>query len=301
MKILIVGTGAIGGFYAGQLRRAGADVAVLARGDYEKIKHDGINIESIWGDFNFHPRVVYGDAKDIKEKFDFVIVTTKVLPEISWLDLIAPALDSHSSIALIQNGIFIEKAVAEVFPQNHLVSVIAFIASERLASGLIKHDNDGKLTFGEYQNSNPQKTQKLIDLFAKAQVPCFSVNDIQFERWKKLVWNASFNPISVLAGALDTKKILDNPHLKNLVKNVMLEVALLAKAQGYDIPLEFIEKNINDTEARKVPSRSSMLIDFEAGRAMEVEAILGNAVRFAQKNKLQIPHMETLYALIFAM
>jgi 2-dehydropantoate 2-reductase len=298
MKILIVGTGAIGGFYAGKLHQAGVEISILARGDYAKIKADGIKIESIWGDFNFKPKNIYKNIDECQEKFDFVIVTTKVLPEISLKNLIAPALDDNSSIVLIQNGIFIEEAVIKDFPNHHLISVIAFIASERMASGVIKHSDSGKLTFGEYHKPNPNKTAILINLFEKSKVPCFLVADIQFERWKKLIWNAAFNPISVVAGRLDSKEILDNLLLKNLVRNVMLEVKTLAKAQGYEIELDFIEKTISDTHARATPSRTSTLIDFEAGKPLEIEAILGNSLRFAQTKSLNVPYMEALYALI---
>jgi len=298
MKILIIGAGAIGGLYAGKLSQAKAEVSVICRSDYEKVKQGGIKIESIWGDFQFMPKNVYKNSGEIKEKFDFVIVATKVLPEISLKDLISPALDNKSSIALIQNGIFIEKEVTKIFPNHHLVSVIAFVASEKTAAGLIKHTDNGKLTFGEYNHANPSKTKALIDLFTEASVPCFTSDDIQFERWKKLVWNASFNPISVLAGGIDTKQMLDNPNLTKLVKNVMLEVALLAKAQGYEIAEKFLDETILATKSRVTASRSSMLIDFEAKRSMEVEAILGNTLRFAEEKSVAIPYISTLYALL---
>ena len=298
MKILIVGSGAIGGFYAGQLHKAGAEISILARSDYEKIKQDGINIESIWGDFNFRPQNIYDDILKAKEKFDFVILTTKVLPEINLKKLIGPAIDKYTSIALIQNGIFIEDEVVKNFPNNHIVSVIAFIASERVSSGFIKHTDSGKLTFGEFNLPNQNKTHALIELFQKNRVPCFTVDDIQYERWKKLVWNASFNPISVVAGQLDSKQILDNILLKNLIKSVMMEVIFLAKLDGYEISEEFVDKTISDTHSRKTPSRTSTLIDFQAGKPLEFEAILGNAIRFAKEKSVKVPYMETLYALI---
>jgi 2-dehydropantoate 2-reductase len=298
MKILIIGAGAIGGLYAGKLSQAGAEVSVICRSDYEKVKRDGIRVESIWGDFKFIPKNVYANSSEVKEKFDFVIVTTKVLPEISLKELISPALDSNSSIALIQNGIFIEKEVAKIFPNSHLASIIAFVATEKTAAGLIKHTDNGKLTFGEYSHANPSKTKALIDLFSSSKVPCFLAEDIQLERWKKLLWNASFNPISVLAGGLDTKEMLDNPQITDLIKNVMCEVALLAKTQGYEISEELIDKTIQDTKNRAIPARSSMLIDFEAKKPLEFEAILGNALRFAKEKHVTTPYISTLYALI---
>lgn len=126
-------------------------------------------------------------------------------------------------------------------------------------------------------------------------MPCVLSQDIQFDRWKKLLWNASFNPISVVEGELDTKQILDDPRLKSLVRNVMFEVKTLAKTQGYEISEELIEQTIDSTAARSVPSITSMLLDFKARRKMEIEAILGNSLRFASEKNVDLPLMQNLY------
>lgn len=297
-KILVVGTGAIGGLYAAKLSKAGAEVSVLCRSDYEIVKRKGIEIKSLWGDFHFTPKNVLQNLCDYREKADFILVATKVLPEISLASLLAPVLHPQASIILIQNGIFIEKPVAEAFSDHHLISAIAFVDVVRENQGVIEHGGDGKLTIAEYQNPNQQKTEKLISLWQKAGVPCELVSDIQEERWKKLLWNASFNPISVLAGCLNTKEILDNFLLKNLVREAMKEVALLAKVEGYEISDELIEEKIIATHQRKNPAKTSMLIDFEAKRTMEVEAILGNAIRFAEEKNIATPTLRSFYALL---
>ena len=297
-KILVVGTGAVGGFYAAKLAQADAEVSVLCRSDYEIVKKNGIKIKSLWGDFHFTPKNVLQNSHDYREKADFILVATKALPEISLASLLVPVLHPQVSIILIQNGIFIEKPVAEAFPDNHLISAIAFIDAVRKASGLIEHAGDGKLTIADFVNSNPRKTEKLISLWQKVGVPCDFVSDIQKERWKKLLWNAAFNPISVLAGCLNTQEILNNIFLKNLVRSAMKEVALLAKVEGYEISDELIEEKIITTHERKNPAKTSMLIDFEAKRKMEVEAILGNAIRFAEEKNILTPTLKSFYALL---
>jgi len=294
-KILVIGTGAIGSFYAGKLWQSGAEVSVVCRSDYEKVKQDGINVKSYLGDFNFKPHQVLREAKEFKDVADFVIVATKVLPEISVPDLIAPVVTSSTSIALIQNGIFIENDLARAFPNNHLISIIAFVGLRKEAPALVEHDSEGRLIIGEYQNFNQKKTAELFDLWHKAGVPCILSNDIQHDRWKKLLWNASFNPISVVAGGLDTKQILDDVKLKNLVRNIMLEVVLLAKAQGYEISEDLIDQTIDVTHKRQVPAITSMLLDFRAKRKMEVEAILGNSLRFAKEKSINLPLLSELY------
>jgi len=294
-KILVFGLGAIGCLYAAKLQQAGAQVAVVCRSNYDQVKTCGINIKSIWGDFVFHPNQVLKNAGDYKDEPDFIIVATKIVKGLNLPQMIAPAVVKKTTIALIQNGIFIEDEIAQAFPNNQILSIIAFVDVIRTSLNSIVHAGEGHLTIGEFANENRAKTQLLFDLLNKALVPTILSEDIQFNRWKKLLWNASFNPISVVGGNLDTKQILDNLELKKLVRCVMLEVVALAKLQGFEIEEQLIDQMIASTQARKTPAITSMLVDFRSKKPMEIEAILGNALRFAIKNNVKVPLIEDLY------
>lgn len=297
-KVLVIGTGAIGGFYGGKLSQAGAQVSVVCRSDYEVVKRQGISIKSILGNFQFNPHEVLKDVKDYHDEADFILLTTKVLPEIDEASLIKPALGTNTSIVIMQNGINIEKNVVKSFPNHRVISALAFICVERPDYGMINHQDYGRLVIGDIgSNKISEKAVELVELWNKSGVPCEAVVNIQLERWRKLVWNAAFNPISVLAGKADTKKILANEATRLLVRNVMNEICLLAEADGCKLPDDVIEKNISATEVMK-PYKTSMLLDFEAGRKMEVEAILGNCVRFAKEKNIAIPYISTFYALL---
>lgn len=102
-----------------------------------------MQIKSLWGDFNFKPHQVLQSAEEFKDKADFILIATKALPEISLPDLIRPVLTSETSIALIQNGIFIEKDLAQAFPNHHLLSIIAFVAVKKEQPALVEHDDNG--------------------------------------------------------------------------------------------------------------------------------------------------------------
>lgn len=294
-KILVIGLGAVGCLYAAKLQQAGAQVAVVCRSNFEEVKARGIEVKSIWGDFIFQPNQVLKNCEEYVGEADFIIAATKIVQGLNLPQMIASAVSKNTTIALIQNGIFIEDEMARAFPNNHLLSVIAFVDVIRDSLNSIIHAGDGKLTIGEFLNPNPQKTQQLAGLFTKAAVPVILSADIQFDRWKKLLWNASFNPISVVCGNLDTKQILDNLELKRLVRAVMLEVKGLAKLQGYEIEEQLIDQMIASTNARKTPAITSMLVDYRAHRPMEGEAILGNALHFAAKNNAKAPLIEDLY------
>lgn len=296
-KVLVIGTGAIGGFYSGKLSQAGAEVSVICRSDYEVVNEKGFEIKSSFGDFDFSPNQVLKSVEEYQDEADYILVSTKVLPNIPLVEIIKPAVSKNTSIVLLQNGIHIEHEVAKAFPNNHLISGLAFVFVAKIAPGKIHHQNYGKVILGDFPKGITSKTEKLVKLWQDSGVPCDISQNIGYERWKKLVWNAAFNPTSVLSGGIDTQKILQNSAAKKLVINVMKEVCLLAKADGYNLEEDVIDKNIEATLNMK-PYKTSMLLDFEANRDMEIEAILGNAIRFANKEKIAVPYMESLYGLI---
>jgi 2-dehydropantoate 2-reductase len=103
--------------------------------------------------------------------------------------------------------------------------------------------------------------------------------------------------MSVLANGASTKEIMENENSAIIAKRIMKEVALIAESEGYPISDDVIEKNLEDT--RKMPSyKTSMLLDFENGRPMEIEAIVGNPLRVAQKNSIDTPLVQALYAML---
>ncbi len=296
-KILLFGTGAVGSFYAGKLSQAGASVSVVSRSDYDVVKVNGIRIKSILGNFNFRPERVLKSAADYKESPDFVIVATKVLPEIDVYNLIKDAVTSESSIVLLQNGIDIEKQILEKFPYNEIISALAFICVSRVDYGVVDHQDYGRIIFGKYPGGESEKVKLLEDLFSKSGLPVETTDDVISARWKKLLWNAPFNPLSVICGGADTMELLENHEIKNLCIEVMKEVVLLSKTDGHPLDESLIMRNINDTE-KMTPYKTSMLLDYENKRPMEVEAILGNALKIAKKYDIIPQHLATLYAIL---
>jgi 2-dehydropantoate 2-reductase len=262
-KILVIGAGAIGAFYGGKLSQAGAEVSVLCRSNYEQVKKSGIFIESCWGNFNFAPKEVLSDLSDYCQKpdFDFILIATKVLPEILNTKLVAKILSQSTSIVLLQNGIHIEKRWQEDFPNHHLISILAFVCVAKNSPTTIKHQDYGRLIVGDFPNDISPKTLSLIELFQKSGVPVEASKNIQAQRWKKLVWNAAFNPISVISGGFNTEQILENFETSNLAHQIMQEICVLAKLDGCELPEDIIEKTIELTKKMK-PYKTSMLLYF---------------------------------------
>lgn len=315
LKVLLVGTGAVGSLYGGKLAQAGAEVTALCRSDFSVVKEKGITINSVNGDFHFTPYQVIQNASEIKHQPELILVALKVLPEIDTVALIKDAVATHTRILLLQNGYNIEEAIQSAFPKNEIISGLAFVCSNRLAPGVINHIDYGHIAIGQWKNDTIQSTieaapnenekqtngvrfiDKLAALFQSAGVKCDVVEDIIQARWKKLVWNAPFNPISVLAGGISTHQIMNDQECRNLAKNIMQEIVSLSQIEGHGLPATIIDQNLDLTTKMK-PYKTSMLLDYENSRQMEVEAILGNVVRFARLHHSQIPYLETIYSLL---
>lgn len=295
--ILLVGPGAVGSFYSGKLAQSGAAVSVVCRSDYDVVKHQGIHVKSVDGDFHFVPRHVIKQSSEYQGVPDYIIVATKALPEVSIPDLIRDAVGPGTSIVVLQNGIDVELPVRAAFPDNEIISGLAFICVSRISPGHVEHQDYGRITIGTYPAGVSDKTLRLQRLFANAGISCQADENVTTARWKKLVWNAPFNPISVLGGGVNTRQMIDSGPTLHVVRKVMEEVLLLARSTGNPIDPGFIEKNLEDTY-RMTPYKTSMLLDHENGRPMETEAILGNAIRRAVQLGIPVPYMQTLYGLL---
>jgi 2-dehydropantoate 2-reductase len=296
IKVLIVGAGAIGGFYGALLAKAGAEVSVVCRSDYEHVKQQGFIIDSrTLGTWTFTPSQVLSNAADYKGISDYVLLCTKVIPSVDRVELIRPAVSAATAIVFIQNGVEIEQEMLAAFPDNEIISGLAFICSNRVKAGEILHLAYGRLALGTLPGAVSNKTMQLCELFKQSSIDCAATENIVAERWKKCVWNAPFNPLSVLSGGLPTLDILQLQEA--FVRSIMQEICNIAEACGHRLPSHIVNANIENTYAMP-PYKTSMLLDYENGHPMETEAILGNAVRAGKRAGVASPHLESVYALM---
>lgn len=299
MKILNVSSGAVGAYFCGRLAQKGADVAVTVRSDRELIAAEGFAIKSIAGDFVFKPQAVLSSAAEYQESADYLVLTSKVLPDADMVELMRPAVKPDTVIVLIQNGIGIEDALARAFPENEILSAIAYIGVSRIAPGKLEHKGAGKLIIGKFGGGESSACKALCEMFEAAGVSAEYTLDIAFYRWKKLLWNVPFNALSVLGGGLLTGEMTDNGTTEALCKELMKEVIAVARANKVALPDSMVEENIEYTR-NFPPYKTSMLIDCENSRPLEVDAIVGRVVANAQAHNIAVPHLETLYAILKA-
>ena len=296
IKVLVIGAGAIGAFYGALLAKAGAEVSAVCRSDYDQVKQHGFIIDSHpLGRWNFTPAQVLKNVADFEGTADYILLCTKVVPGLDRVALIRPAVAENTAIVFIQNGVEIEQEIRGAFPDNEVVSGLAFICCNRVSPGEILHLAYGRLALGNLPDGVSSKTAQLCELFNQSGIECNATEDIVTGRWQKCVWNAPFNPLSVLSGGLPTLDILQTQEL--FVRSIMQEVCDIAAAAGHPLPDDIVNINIEHTYAMP-PYKTSMLLDYENGQPMETEAILGNALRAAQRLGIAVPHLESVYALM---
>lgn len=296
IKVLVIGAGAIGAFYGALLAKAGAEVSVVCRSDYDQVKQHGFIIDSRpLGRWHFTPAQVLKNAADFEGTADYILLCTKVIPALDRVALLRPAVAENTAIVFIQNGVDIEQELLTAFPDNEIVSGLAFICCNRVGPGEILHLAYGRLALGNLPNGVSPKTAQLYELFRQSGIDGNATENIVTGRWQKCVWNAPFNPLSVLSGGLPTLDILKTQ--ESLVRSIMQEVCNIAAASGHPLPGDIVNINIAHTYAMP-PYKTSMLLDYENGQPMETEAILGNALRAAQRQGVAVPHLESVYALM---
>ncbi|WP_340122925.1 2-dehydropantoate 2-reductase [Methylobacter svalbardensis] len=296
IKVLVIGAGAIGAFYGALLAKAGAEVSVVCRSDYAQVKQHGFIIDSHpLGRWHFTPAQVLKNAADFEGTADYILLCTKVIPTVDRVALLRPYVAENMAIVFIQNGVDIEQELLTAFPDNEIVSGLAFICCNRVGPGEILHLAYGRLALGNLPNGISPKTAQLCELFRQSGIDCNATENIVTGRWQKCVWNAPFNPLSVLSGGLPTLDILQTQ--ESFVRSIMQEVCDIAAASGHRLPDNIVNINIEHTYAMP-PYKTSMLLDYENGQPMETEAILGNALRAAQRLGVAVPHLESVYALM---
>jgi 2-dehydropantoate 2-reductase len=296
-SILIVGAGAVGALFGSALARQGAQVSVVCRSDFDVVQREGYDIVSpLLGNHRFRPHQVLRDAADCPAPPDFLILTVKVLASVDRVALIRPAVGPRTVIVLIENGIDIEPEIAAAFPENELLSGLALVGVGRTAPGKVEHQMMGQLNLGRYPAGPSAAADQLASMLNAGGIGCKVTEDVVTARWQKAVWNATFNPISITGGMLDTAVMLGTPESMAFIRRAMEEVCAVAAAAGHPMPPKLIAQLISGTKAIP-PYHTSMALDYKYGRPMEIEAILGNTVRVARQHGVDTPVLETLYAL----
>lgn len=293
-KIAIVGSGSVGLYYGGRLAAWGANVGFLMRSGFEEAQRRGIHIHNeVDEDIFLQQPEIFRDAGEIGQ-CDLVIIGLKATANKSLEKLLPPLLHEETALLTLQNGLGNEEFLAEHYGADRVLGGLCFVRLIRRSPASVDHFGHGTLSIGEFGRPPQTRTRLMVDSFRKSGVDAKLVEELTTERWRKLVWNIPFNGLSVSEGGLTVDRILADPPLHARCRALMDETIAAATALGHPIERKFAALQIE----RTYPMGSyqpSTLVDWLAGKQLEIEAIWGEPLRQAQKTGLSLPHLEHLY------
>lgn len=309
-RVLLFGAGSIGIVYTHFLIAGGAAVSCVCRSNYDTaFSHGFIINSSLFGDVHVKPAAVVRNVSELvteaKSTFDFVVVVSKAMPGSlpTTAEMIKPMIGPNTAIALLQNGIYVEEEYATLFPSNPIISAVVYCPATQTSQGVVAHKEIQELRIGTYPSTASQTHKAVAEDFARilraggANINLY--DDIQPERWRKLIVNAAWNPTCAMTRCRDAQFLASSSAALDFVREVMLEVLAVAKAEevkGLDESM--IDFQLGRATTSGLPGvEPSMLADAFQGRRMEVEAILGNTVRAARAKDVSVPKLEVLYVL----
>jgi 2-dehydropantoate 2-reductase len=298
-RIAVVGAGAIGCYYGGKLASFGRNMHFLMRSDLDVVRKRGLRIRS-QGE-NIHvPKVNVYRSTEAIGLCDLVIVALKATSNAELPSLLPPLLHEHTMILTLQNGLGSEEFLAENFGPERVLGGLCFICLNRLEPGVIERYDAGRLTIGEFGRYPQARTHDIAWEFKRCGVVCSIVADMALERWRKLVWNIPFNGLSVAAGGIDTAAILADDGLRQLTVELMDETIAIANRGGHALPTAGALEQMKRTETMGA-YKTSTLIDYLAGRPLEIEAIWGEPLRRGKAAGVKTPRLEMLYRLLVSL
>ena len=316
MKIAIIGAGAIGGYVGVKLALAGEDVTFIVRGaNLEAIRKNGMKL--VMHDGSEHV------ARDVKATNDYaaagvqdiLILAMKAHQLEAVVDDVPKLIGPNTLIVTMQNGVpfwyFHQHGgalagsavksvdpsgrIAAAIPASQVIGCVVYPASELVAPGVVRHIEGDRFPVGELDGSASERVQRVADCFVKAGFKSPVLDNIRSEIWLKLWGNLTFNPISSLAHAT-LVDICQYPLTRDLAAAMMSEAQEVANKLGITFRVS-IDKRIGGAE-KVGKHKTSMLQDIEAGRAPEIDALVGSVVELGRLTHTPTPHIDTVYALV---
>lgn len=303
MRFAILGSGAVGGYFGAKLANSGQDVVFIARGAHlEAIRAHGLQVRSArLGDF-----VVRAPAESDPARIgvvDVVILAVKAYDNDTALPMLTPLVGPDTVVLTLQNGVDSVEQVAAVVGEGRVLAGTTYVATALESPGLIVQTGVHRsIIFGEAFGERgvvSSRVQAIADVLVPADIEVTAVADGRVPVWDKFVYLAPFSGFTG-AARLPIGEIWKFPHVREMFYAASREVAAIAAAEGVQISADRFETLTQYMDNIPVSTRSSLLIDLEFGKRIEVEALQGAAVRRAQKHGIPVPIISTLYALLKA-
>ncbi len=312
MRFLIAGAGAIGAYIGARMAQAGFDVTLFARGPHLRAMQErGVLVKTAEGDFVASPAIT-GSLETVGPvDVIFLGVKAQGLPQLA--PQLGPVLSPDTTVVSTQNGIpwwyfqgfggewdglRLERidpggVISSAIEARRVLGSIVYFSTEITAPGVVQHIEGNRISLGEPDGTRSDRCRRIAEALIASGLRCPISSRLRHEIWVKLLGNASFNPVSVLTRATLVQMVRD-PEVCSLIRNIMQEVEAVSHKLGLELPIS-IDQRIAGAE-KVGEHKTSMLQDLEAGRSMELEALVGSVVELGERVGLPMPYTRTVYA-----
>jgi 2-dehydropantoate 2-reductase len=312
MRFLIAGAGAIGTYIGARMAKAGFEVALFARGPHLRaLQEQGVQVRSPEGDFVARPKIA-GSLEEVGP-VDVVFLGVKAHGLTQLAPQLKPVLGPETTVVSTQNGIpwwyfqgfggeweglRLERVdpggiISSAIEARRVVGSIVYFSTEISSPGVVQHIEGNRISLGEPGGSRSERSRKIAEALIAAGLRCPITARIRHEIWVKVLGNASLNPVSALTRATLVQMVRD-PGVSTVIRNIMQEVEAVSQKLGMELPVSIDQRMAG---AEKVGEhKTSMLQDLEAGRPMELEALVGAVVELGDRVGLPMPYTRTVYS-----
>ena len=299
MRIVVMGSGGLGGYFGGLLAQSGADVTFVARGAHlQALQERGLTVHSVNGDFTV-PIHACADPRALPPA-GFVLFCVKTYDAAAAAALLQPVIDAQTIVLTLQNGVDMAAELQTTFGRGTVLAGVTRVGSTLVAPGVIEQPTTDRLIeFGSLTGQQQEQVDCVQTLCTTAGIPTRVSPDIQRSLWEKLVFIAPFSGLSALTRLTPTQLLAHAP-TRGLFRAVMQETAAVAQAAA-DVAPEIVEHTMHYLDTAGDLGESSMAVDFQRQRRIEVDAINGAVVRHGQRLGVPTPLNHMIYNTLVVM
>ncbi len=296
MKILIMGTGGVGGYYGGLLAQQGHEVTFIARGAHlDAIRREGLKIKSVHGDFNIFPARATDDPAEAG-LMELVLFCVKTYNTEDAAQAIRPTVGPHTMVMSLQNGIDAAERIGSVIGMEHVIGATTWLSSAVESPGVIRQVSQfRRIAFGELDGSLSSRMESISEAFKNTGITVEASENIWKVLWTKLVFITAVSSLGSLT-RLSLGNYRSIPQTRSLLTQIMREVAAVAQAQHAELDADVAEKWLEFIDSSSPQIKPSMQLDIESGHRTELESIVGVVGRKGREAGVPTPAVDYVYA-----
>jgi len=297
MKIGVVGAGGVGGYYGARLASAGAEVGLIARGDHlAAIREHGLRVRADEGEFTL--RVAASDDPAEIGPCDAILFCVKSYDTEQAAALLGPLLKQETGVVSLQNGVDNEEKIAARIGPEHVIGGVSFILAHIAEPGVVEQVGSvRRVIFGELDGSRSERVERMLAEFRKAEIDSDIADDIRVVLWDKFAFLCALAGLTAVT-RLPIDELLAVPGTRELFREMVGEVALVARAEGVELAGDIVDQKTAFAENLGPDSFSSLHHDLVTGHRLELDALHGELTRRAARHGIPVPVSETIYSLL---